>query len=154
MKKAILLIGLIIPLMTKAQNNQYATYPVYTGNDLGLHYSPGESSFRIWAPTATRAQLLLYKEGIGENSMQTIDMKKSKSGTWIASVKGDQKGKFYVFRAEINNKWMNEVPDPYAKAVGVNGKRAMVIDLEKTNPAGWSGEKSPALKKNYGSKKK
>ena len=27
--------------------------------------------------------------------------------------------------------------DPYAKAAGVNGDRAMVVDLTETNPAGW-----------------
>ena len=41
---------------------------------------------------------------------------------------------------------MNEVPDPYAKAVGVNGKRAMIIDLNETNPAGWANDKSPVFK--------
>ena len=46
----------------------------------------------------------------------------------------------------INGKWLNEVPDPYAKAVGVNGKRAMVVDLKETNPAGWEKDKSPSFK--------
>src|SRR5690606_41380444 len=31
----------------------------------------------------------------------------------------------------------NEAVDPYAKAVGVNGERGMVIDLSRTNPEGW-----------------
>ncbi len=74
-------------------------------------------------------------------------MSKSNGGTWIADIEGDQKGKFYVFRVKINGKWMNEVPDPYAKAVGVNGKRAMVVDLKETNPAGWEKDKSPAFNK-------
>jgi pullulanase len=146
MKKVILLIWLIIPSMTKAQNNQYASYPEYTGGDLGLHYSPGQSSFRIWAPTATQAQLLLYEDGISGTATQTIDMQKSQSGSWITSVKKDLKGKFYVFRVFVNNKWLQEVPDPYAKAVGVNGKRAMVVDLKDTDPVDWSIDKSPVLK--------
>ena len=98
MKKVILLIWLIIPFMTKAQNNQYASYPEYTGGDLGLHYAPEKSSFRIWAPTATKAQLLLYNDGIAGTVTQTIDMQKSESGTWVASVKKELKGKFYVFQ--------------------------------------------------------
>jgi pullulanase len=56
------------------------------------------------------------------------------------------KGKFYVFKVQINGKWLNEVPDPYAKAVGVNGKRAMVVDLKETNPINWEKDKSPYLK--------
>lgn len=137
---------LIIPSMTKAQNNQYASYPEYTGADLGLRYSREKSAFRIWAPTATRTQLLLYNAGIAGTATQTIDMQKSQSGTWTALVNGDQKGKFYVFRVQVDNKWLQEVPDPYAKAVGVNGKRAMIVDLKDTDPPDWSKDKSPLLK--------
>ncbi|HKZ66053.1 MAG TPA: type I pullulanase, partial [Chitinophagaceae bacterium] len=77
--------------------------------------------------------------------MQTISMQKSKSGTWVTSLKGEQKGKFYAFRVQINNKWLNEVPDPYAKSVGVNGRRAMVVDLNKTDPDAWEKDKSTVL---------
>ena len=51
-----------------------------------------------------------------------------------------------MFLKLINGKWLNEVPDPYAKAVGVNGKRAMVIDLNETIPIGWKSDKSPVFK--------
>ena len=37
----------------------------------------------------------------------------------------------------MGNGW-TEVPDPYAKAAGVNGKRAAIIELTKTNPEGWA----------------
>ena len=36
--------------------------------------------------------------------------------------------------------------DPYAKAVGVNGNRGMVIDLNTTNPEGWEKDTKPELK--------
>jgi len=41
---------------------------------------------------------------------------------------------------------VDEVPDPYAKAVGTNGKRAMVVDLKKTDPTNWAQDKAPQLK--------
>lgn len=41
----------------------------------------------------------------------------------------------------------NEVVDLYAKAVGVNDDRGMVVDLESTNPDGWSLQNRPILKK-------
>ncbi|HKO81158.1 MAG TPA: hypothetical protein VJU78_12220, partial [Chitinophagaceae bacterium] len=146
MKRKIMLIGFIIPFITEAQIKSFNSYPIYNGNELGLSYTPLQSTFRIWAPTAEKAELIFYKEGIGGTALQTISMQKSGSGTWIALLKGDQKGKFYTFRIRTNKKWLNEVPDPYAKAVGVNGKRAMVIDLTDTNPAGWQNDKSPVLK--------
>jgi pullulanase len=146
MKRVIMLIGFIIPFIAGAQVKNFDTYPVYSGHDLGLIYAPAQSAFRIWAPTAEKAELNLYKEGMGGNPLQTISMQKNKSGTWVAFLKGDQKGKFYSFRVQVNGQWLNDVPDPYAKAVGVNGKRAMVVDLAETNPGGWQNDKSPVLK--------
>lgn len=146
MKKAIMLIGFIIPFITKAQFYKYASYPAYTGKDLGLTYSCQQSLLRIWAPTAENAELVLYKEGIGGKALQTISMQKSQSGTWFALLKGEQKGKFYAFRVMIKNKWLNEVPDPYAKSTGVNGQRAMIVDLKETDPPGWKKDMSPVFK--------
>ncbi|MGI8582204.1 MAG: type I pullulanase [Chitinophagaceae bacterium] len=128
-----------------AQTN-YNQYPFYNGV-LGLKYSKTKSSFRIWSPPAEAAQLLLYKEGENATAFKTIDLKKGINGTWHTTLDGDWKGTFYVFRVRINNKWNNEMPDPYAKAVGINGKRAMVIDLKDTDPHGWANDKSPAFSK-------
>jgi len=62
-----------------------------------------------------------------------------------ATLKGNYKGSYYTFCIEQDGKWLAEVPDPYAKAVGTNGKRAMVVDLNKTNPTGWAKDKGPQL---------
>ncbi len=127
------------------QVDRFNNYPVYTGKDLGLTYSTLQSSFRIWSPPATEAKILLYSEGIGGSPISTIPLKKSISGTWITTIKGDQHGKFYVFQVRIKDRWLEEVPDPYAKLVGVNGKRAMIGSLQKTNPVGWANDKHPVL---------
>jgi len=137
---------LLYTLSAKAQKSIYDAYPVYKGTDLGLTYSPKESVFKIWAPTAEKAQLIFYKEGINDIAVSIVDMNKAVDGVWFSKVTGDLKGKFYVFKVQVNGKWLNEVPDPYAKAVGVNGKRAMVIDLKETNPTGWETDKSPVFK--------
>lgn len=147
MKKYFILISWLAAFFpAKAQTSIFSSYPVYNGNDLGLSYAPKQSVFRVWSPVADKAQLIFYKEGVGGLPLETIEMKKSEAGTWLVSLPGDHKGKFYVFRVEIGGKWLNEVPDPYAKAVGINGKRAMVIDLKETDPAGWKKDISPILK--------
>jgi pullulanase len=147
MKKGIMLFGFLTQLFSgKAQKDEYSRYPVYTGNDLGLTYSPKESVFKIWSPKATNVHLLLYKDGIESASSEMIRMLPGQVGVWTATVKNDLKGRFYTFSVFIDGKWSNEVPDPYAKAVGVNGKRAMIVDLKKTNPPGWEKDKSPAFK--------
>lgn len=149
MKQALMLVSFLIPFLSSRSQvkdiKSYASYPVYTGRDLGLTYSAARSSFRIWAPTAEKLQLRFYTQGTGGEPVETKEMRKDKDGTWIITLAGNQQGRFYTFSALINGQWMAEVPDPYAKATGVNGKRAMVIDLSATNPQGWSGDKSPAL---------
>ncbi|MBN8877331.1 MAG: type I pullulanase [Sphingobacteriales bacterium] len=149
MKQAFMLVGFLIPFLSSNSQvkdvRNYVSYPVYTGRDLGLTYSAARSSFRIWAPTAEKVQLRLYAEGIGGEPLQEKEMKKDKDGTWSITLTGDQQGRFYAFSALIDGQWMAEVPDPYAKATGANGKRAMVIDLSSTNPQGWEHDGSPAL---------
>ena len=148
MIKAIMLSAFLIPLITEAQLKHFKSYPVYKGTDLGLTYSKQSSSFRIWSPVAEKAQLLLYKEGLHDSAFQTIDMIKSREGTWTTKITGDIKGTFYTFRVMIRKTWLKDVPDPYAVAVGVNGKRAMVIDLDDTNPPGWENDQAPQPENN------
>jgi pullulanase len=149
MKQALMLVSFLIPFI--AVNAQvksvsdYDSYPVYNGRDLGLTYTKTQSSFKVWAPTATALKLRLYKAGTGGEAVATQEMKKDKEGTWLIDIKGDQHGRYYTFSAMIDGKWMEEVPDPYAKATGINGKRGMVVDLPRTNPAGWLQDKSAAL---------
>jgi pullulanase len=139
---------LILSLNLKAQTSQYENYPVYNGTDLGLTWSNSAAAFRIWSPVASRAQLLLYKDGLKGDAFKTLDMSKGPQGTWAIELKGNYVGVFYAFRVMINGNWNDPVPDPYAKSVGVNGKRAMVVDLEATNPEGWGEDKSPFFTKN------
>ncbi len=145
MRKYIMLLGFLSHLFTgKAQKTDYSKYPVYTGTDLGLTYAKHGSSFRVWAPVAKAVEIIFYDEANKGTELARRSLNKGKNGGWAIDIKGDQKGKFYVFRVNINNKWLEEVPDPYAKAVGVNGKRALVIDIGDTHPAGWKNDKSPA----------
>ena len=140
-----ILFGLLNFIFSKSQSI-YDSYPVYKGNDLGLTYTSKSSLFRIWAPTAEKAQIIFYDAGEGGKPTGFLDMTKDLNGTWNAKVSGDIKGKFYVIKVQINGRWLNEVPDPYARAVGVNGKRAMVVDLKETSPANWERDKSPVFR--------
>jgi pullulanase len=147
MKKWVMTIGLSIQVLTgRAQLPDYNSYPVYKGADLGLTYSPRSSVFRIWSPVAEKAELLFYKNSVEKLAVQRIDMVKSESGTWFAKLLGDHKNVHYAFRVLVNGAWSNPVTDPYTRAVGINGNRAIVIDLKETNPSGWEKDKSPSLK--------
>lgn len=141
----------IIPLlllftMTLHAQNDFSRFPVYDDKDLGLSYASAKSVFKVWAPSAEALTLRLYEKGTGGEPLHTETMRRAASGLWVAELPGDWKGRFYTFQALHNGEWRQEVPDPYAKLVGVNGKRAMVGDLKDTNPANWSQDESPLLK--------
>ena len=123
----------------------YQDYPEYTGTDLGLQYDPAQSHFRVWAPSATSLTLRIYEKDLGGTPSNTVAMNRSEEGTWVATLVGDQKGKYYTFQAWVGNDTLREVPDPYAIAVGTNGARAQVIDLSEVSPAGWEKDQRPAL---------
>lgn len=124
----------------------YADYPVYTGHDLGVKYSPNKTIFKVWAPMASEVKLRLYDAGIGGEPISAIAMEKGIKGTWSAIVNQDIKNKYYTFQVLQQGKWLYEAPDIYAKAVGVNGARGMVVDLAATNPPNWRNDKKPPLK--------
>jgi pullulanase len=145
-RMAVSLFLICLSMRANSQTPDYASYQVYAGTDLGLNYSPAKSSFRVWAPSAERMQLSVYKDGIGGEPLKRVDMTRSEQGTWTAELIGNEAGRFYTFRIFTGGAWLAEVPDPYAKMVGVNGKRGMIGDLNNTNPPGWENDKSPAFK--------
>jgi len=143
MKKLMVIILLIGAASYATAQNQSSSYPVYSGKDLGLTYSPTAATFKIWAPTATAAKLNLYKSDMGGNAIRSINLSKGENGVWYITVTENLKNSYYTFQVHIGNAWSEEVVDPYAKACGTNGLRAQVIDLKETNPIGWAGDKSP-----------
>ncbi len=126
---------------TKAFEDAYT----YEGNDLGASYTKDSTTFKVWAPTAANVQLLLYNDGYKGEVSKTVPMSRADKGIWETKVTGDIQGVFYNYEVHVDEK-INVAVDPYAKAVGANGKRGMVVDLSKTNPDKWASDKKPALK--------
>ena len=116
----------------------------YEGDDLGAVWTKNATTFRVWAPTATAVKINLYETGdYRVNDLkEQIEMTPDINGTWIATVEGDLHGTYYTYLVDVDGV-TNEACDPYARAVGVNGKRAMVIDLDSTDPEGWENDTDP-----------
>ena len=113
----------------------------YTGNDLGNTYSAASTKFRVWAPTAFAVTLVTYEKADSPlSSAVETRMKSDVNGTWTATLTGDQEGLIYNYRVTLEGP-TNEAVDPYARATTVNGTRGVVVNLAKTNPAGWNKSK-------------
>jgi pullulanase len=119
----------------------------YSGNDLGNTYSKSATAFRVWAPTAAKVTLVNYGTTPAESGLREVSetpMTKSTSGTWTATLSGDQESLVYRYRATFADS-VSEAVDPYVRATTINGGYGVVIDLAKTNPAGWDAAAKPSF---------
>lgn len=122
-------------------SDEFEKQYTYTGNDLGAVWTKAQTTFRVWAPTASAVSVDLYDAGSG-GQPRTVSMVSAEKGTWLLTLPGDLNGVYYTYTAIVDG-IRREACDPYAKACGVNGHRAMVIDLSTTNPTGWTKDSDP-----------
>lgn len=105
---------------------------------LGAEYAKEKTVFRLWAPEAEKAFVLLYKKGNGGRAYRCKKMI-CDNGVWSAEIDGDLHGVYYTYRVFYDGK-SHESIDIYAKSAGLNGRRGMVLDMKRTNPPGWNRE--------------
>lgn len=112
----------------------------YQKSDLGVTYTMSASIFKLWAPTATDVQLILF-DGDKE---QYIRLTKADKGIWQLTVNRDLDGLIYMYHVYVDGVWRKAV-DPYARAVTVNGQEGVVVNLAKTNPKQWKDMVKPTF---------
>ena len=110
----------------------------YAGDDLGAVIQGDHTTFKVWAPTASKVVLNLFEAGDGGTAFATVDMEKKAQGVWAADYDCGH-GTYYTYTV-TTAVGTQEAVDPYARAVGVNGDRGMVIDLATTDPEGFREE--------------
>ncbi len=122
----------------------------YDGNDLGSTINAdGSTTFKVWAPTASEVILDLYNKGnefdadnapiVGTNqdAYDRVPMTLGEKGVWTATVSDAGHGTYYTYTV-TTAAGTETATDPYCRATGLNGNRSMVVDLDKTNPEGWT----------------
>lgn len=123
-----------------ARTDEFDKRFYYGGDDLGAHYSKTMTRFKLWAPTATQVQLVLYEEDVTHYRK----MKRQSKGIWELVVYQDLEG--YRYRYEIiNNLVKQETIDPYGVASTANATYSVIIDPTKCEPI--RKELSPILEK-------
>ncbi len=133
------------PASANPYEAQAAAYDAqaYAGNDLGAVYTPEKTTFKLWSPSAQKVELNLYTKGSdgeeGALRLQSLNMTKGDNAVWSITVSSDLKNMYYTYSV-TNNGRTEETVDPYAKAVGVNGERGMVVDLDGTDPENWDND--------------
>ena len=119
--------------------------PIYDGNTV---------TFRLWAPTATGIDLVVYNSD--KTEAQRIAMTEdATSGSWSVDLDREAvDGKFYryamkVFRPREQQGYDYEVTDPYSVSLSTNSLYSQAIDLEsdELKPSGWDSLEAPHSQK-------
>ncbi|MDN5211234.1 type I pullulanase [Fulvivirgaceae bacterium BMA12] len=129
----------------KIKRFSYKQYPVYEGMDLGVTYSQNQTVFKLWSPAANQVKVNIYGQDESQEPELIKKLLKKNDGVWELVLKGDFLNKYYTFQISWDGQWFAEVPDPYATAVGTNGKKGMIVHLPSTDPEGWKSDQGPQV---------
>lgn len=107
----------------------------YDKDDLGPTWSKSRTTFKVWSPVATRADLVFFAGSSGPETRRHPLLRWAK-GVWYATIPGNLDGAFY--RYEFTSYGQKRVAaDVYARAASADSARSMVLDLTRTNPPDW-----------------
>lgn len=98
----------------------------YNGNDLGCTYGKDQTSFALWAPTASKVKIEIEKHGV----THTFEMIRSDRGVFRLSLLENLENATYVYFVRVNGVWQQSI-DPYGIACIENSRRSAVIDPDK-----------------------
>lgn len=125
-------------------NEKWQQENYYVGDDLGAQCKIGLTTINLWSPVADEVTVNFFKDGNPDTRPYwTSPMRRDKCGVWRWSLPENMHGTYYDFTLVIDGEKHFAV-DPYAKSVGVNGKRGLLIDMSLVRPDGWSEDIAPA----------
>ena len=127
----------IVPI-TYFSSNVFAENYNYDG-ELGVELTATQTIFRLWAPTASSVKLNLFDAGNGGAATKTVELQRGEKGVWTHTENSNLNGKYYTYTV-ATSAGTQEAVDPYAVSAGVNGNRGMILDLDSTDPNGWTND--------------
>lgn len=130
-------------LKTLYESISFDLQTTYTG-PLGQEYAVSGTHLCLWAPTAQRVEVSLYRKGSGGEPIGTLPLERGQQGVWSIYLPGDQHGRYYTYTVTVDG-ISRQTGDPYARAAGVNGTRSMIVDLARTAPSGWERDVRPVI---------
>jgi pullulanase len=83
-------------------SSEFEATNCYQGNDLGAVWTKEATHFRVWAPTASRVVLNLYRTGDQDDLFDSLPMFTEEKGTWVTRVLGDLNGTYYTYSVTVD----------------------------------------------------
>ncbi|GIG35283.1 alpha-1,6-glucosidase [Cellulomonas pakistanensis] len=130
-------------------------YAAAADADLGVAWSGGAPTFRLWAPTAQEVTLLTWAPGADTSTTPTrVATDRAADGTWSATGDPSWAGVRYQYEVEVyvpstGRVETNVVTDPYAVALTLNSTHAVAVDLADPayRPALWADTAQPVVER-------
>lgn len=89
-------------LKTLYESISFDLQTTYTG-PLGQEYAVSGTHLRLWAPTAQRVEVSLYRKGSGGEPIGTLPLERGQQGVWSIYLPGDHtipiRSQWMAFRA-------------------------------------------------------
>lgn len=116
---------------------------------LGSRYQTQETAFRLWAPTASRVDLLIYDGASCHAPLKEIlpmvrghetspdNPKTNTHGVWFAQVSEDMANQAYAYRLHDWDGSYRDSPDPYTEAATQDGKRSVILPRQARQVSGF-----------------
>jgi pullulanase-type alpha-1,6-glucosidase len=126
---------------------------IYSYNGpLGATFEGNTPTLRVWAPTATELNVLIFDDARTATSQKLAMTFDAKTGVWTLVGKPEWKGKYYLYEARVfvpsTGKFeINQTTDPYSLSLSTNSLRSQIVNLEDASlkPAGWNELQKPEL---------
>lgn len=122
---------------------------------LGATPGDGTTWFRVWAPTATKVSVCLYRDGASPAAESLLLERDARTGNWLTRIPRDLRGNYYAYLVDVfvpgTGIVRNRVTDPYSVSLTTDSARSYIANLEDPalKPAGWDdAPRPPALASN------
>ena len=93
--------------------------------ELGCLYDKRSCIFRVFAPAADSAGVMLFETPEGPDT-KVFEMKRIGNGVWETRIEGDLLNKYYKYRVETAGEKAESI-DPYSRCNTAHNGRAMII---------------------------
>ncbi|MDF1664261.1 MAG: type I pullulanase [Planctomycetota bacterium] len=114
----------------------------YQGS-LGANYSKEGTQFAVFAPTASKVEVLLYTKAQGGQG-EVVSLRKQDQYTWTATQPGDLAGRYYMLRVDApGTNPLRPVIDPYSRCNTAHNGRGIIVNLRATDPEGFRKHSRP-----------
>lgn len=125
-------------------------YASASQQQLGVAPQPGQTSFKLWAPTAQAVYLCIYKNPQSRASrLQRLEPDHN-TGIWQITLPQNLSQQYYRYLLDVyvpgQGLVRNRVTDPYAISLSADSRHSYIADLNDPalKPDGWDQHSRPA----------